>query len=147
MSIDLSIYLTGFLHKSYKRWQIFTFKNIEKKLFSICENISLLSLYPTTKDRFEKNSWKGKDIKKCDYPCFLFKGNPNFQGALIWILQILDYYCRKQHKNIKNSQIIEQNIVISLCPSLCLLQLTFPSPSSTTGFFQFLDTNDHSFRI
>ena len=47
-----------------------------------------------------------------------FKGNPNFQGILSWILQILHYYCRKQHKNIENSQINEQNVVLSLCPSL-----------------------------
>ena len=25
---------------------------------------------------------------------------------------------QKQHKNIENSQVIEQNVVISLCPSL-----------------------------
>ena len=42
----------------------------------------------------------------------LFSGNPNFQGILNWMLQILYYYCRKQHKNIKNSQIIEQNLVL-----------------------------------
>ena len=29
-------------------------------------------------------------------------------------MQILHYYCRKQHKNIENPQIIEQNFVISL---------------------------------
>ena len=40
-----------------------------------------------------------------------FKGNPNFQGILNWILQILHYYCRKQRKNI-------ENVVMSLCPSL-----------------------------
>ena len=43
-----------------------------------------------------------------------FKGNPNFQGILNWIIQILHYYCRKQHKNIENSRIIEQNFAISL---------------------------------
>ena len=47
-----------------------------------------------------------------------FKGNPNFQGILDWIPQILHYYCRKQHKNIKNSGIIEQNLVLSLSASL-----------------------------
>ena len=52
----------------------------------------------------------------------------------------MHYYCRKQHKNIGNSQIIEQNVVIYLCPSLCLLRLLLPSPSSTAEFFQFLDT-------
>ena len=58
----------------------------------------------------------------------LFSGNPNFQGILNWMLQILYYYCRKQHKNIKNSQIIEQNLVLSFpfslftaaCASCCL---------------------------
>ena len=38
-------------------------------------------------------------------------GNPNSQGTLKWIIQILHYYYRKQHKNIENSQIIEQNLV------------------------------------
>ena len=71
---------------------------------------------------------------------FLLEGNPNFQGILNCIVQILHYYCRKQHKNIENSQISEQNVVISLCPSLCLLWLAFPSPSSVAEFFQFLDT-------
>ena len=47
-----------------------------------------------------------------------FKGNPNFQGMLHWILQILHYYCRKQQKNIENSRIIEQNLVLSLPFSL-----------------------------
>ena len=52
----------------------------------------------------------------------------------------MHYYCRKKHKNIKNSQIIEKNIVFSLCPSLWLLQLARPSLSSTPEFFQFIDT-------
>ena len=47
-----------------------------------------------------------------------FKGNPNFQGILDWILQILHYYCWKQHKNIEKSQITEQNFVLSLPFSL-----------------------------
>ena len=47
-----------------------------------------------------------------------FKENPNFQGILNLILQILHYYCRKQHKNIVHSQINEQNVVMSLCSSL-----------------------------
>ena len=46
------------------------------------------------------------------------QGNTNFQGILDWILQILHYYCRKQHKNVKNSQIIEQNLVLFLPFSL-----------------------------
>ena len=49
---------------------------------------------------------------------FPLKGNPNFQDILNWILQILHYYCRKQHKNIKNSRIIEQNLVLSFPFSL-----------------------------
>ena len=49
------------------------------------------------------------------------KGNPNFQGILNWIIQILHYYCRKQHKNIGNSWIIEQNIAISLSLLFSLL--------------------------
>ena len=44
----------------------------------------------------------------------LLKGNPNSQGILNWIIQILHYYYSKQQKNIENSQIIEQNLVISL---------------------------------
>ena len=58
------------------------------------------------------------------------KGNPNFQDILNWILQILNYYCRKQHKKIKKSWIIEQNLVLSFlfslftatCASCCLPQ-------------------------
>ena len=46
------------------------------------------------------------------------KGNPNFQGILGWILQILHYYFRKQNKNIENSWIIEQNLTLSLPFSL-----------------------------
>ena len=69
-----------------------------------------------------------------------FKGNPNSQGILNWIIQILHYYCRKQDKDLENSQIIEQNVVISLCPFLCLLRLVLPLPSWAAEFFQFLDT-------
>ena len=69
-----------------------------------------------------------------------FKGNPSFQGILNWIIQILHIFCRKQHKSIENSRIIEQNVAVSLCSSLSLLQLVLRSPSSKTGYFQFLDT-------
>ena len=52
-----------------------------------------------------------------------FKGNPNFQDILNWILQILHYYCRKQHKYIKNSRIFERNLVscfpLSLFTAIC----------------------------
>ena len=71
--------------------------------------------------------------------CDNCKGNPNFQGILNWIIQELHYYCRKQHKYIENSQIFEENVIF-LCPSLCLLQLALPSPSSLAEFFQSLDT-------
>ena len=46
------------------------------------------------------------------------KENPNFQDILDWIPQILYYYCRKQHKTIQNSRIIEQDLVLSLPFSL-----------------------------
>ena len=69
----------------------------------------------------------------------LFKGNPNFWSILNWILQILLYHCRKQHKNFENFQFIEQNIM-SFCPSLCLLRLMLPLPFSMADIFQFLDT-------
>ena len=68
------------------------------------------------------------------------KGNPNFQGMLNWILQILFYQWSKQHKNIKNLQFMKQNIVISFCPSLFLLWLLLPLPFSMADIFQFLDT-------
>ena len=44
---------------------------------------------------------------------------------------MLYQYCRKQLKNIKNSPFIEQKVVIYFYPSLCLLKLELPSPSST----------------
>ena len=52
------------------------------------------------------------------YESQVVKVNPNFQDILNWILQTLHYYCRKQHKNIKNSWIIEQNLVLSFPFSL-----------------------------
>ena len=65
-------------------------------------------------------------FNNCDSLAFI-KGNPNFQEILNWILQILHYYCRKQHKNIKKSKIIEQNLVFfspfslftAICASCC----------------------------
>ena len=86
--------------------------------------------------KFIKLLWKGTS----EYYKYKFKGNPNSQGILNWILQILLYQCSKQHKNIKNLLFIEQNIVISFCPSLCLLRLVLPLPFSTADVFQFLDT-------
>ena len=45
---------------------------------------------------------------------FLFlEGDPNFQSILNRIIQILHYQWRKQHKNIENSQIAEQNVIFS----------------------------------
>ena len=71
---------------------------------------------------------------------FLLKEKPTFPSILNWIIQILHYNCRNQHKNIKNSRIIEENVAISLCSSLCLLRLALLLPSSTAGYSQFLDT-------
>ena len=99
----------------------------------------------------QKDVHKQKQLVLCNLrELFVaFKGNPNFQGVLNWIIQILHYYCRKQYKIIENSRIIEQNFAISLCSFLCLLRLALLSPSSTAGYFQFLDivlnvTSDHS---
>ena len=67
-------------------------------------------------------SWCSSNIAGCRPTTILkmnaFKGNPNSQDILNWILQILHYYCSKQHKNIKNSWIIEQNLVLSFPFSL-----------------------------
>ena len=40
----------------------------------------------------------------------------------------------------KISKTSEQNIVISFCPPLCLLQLVLPSPFSMADIFQLLET-------
>ena len=63
------------------------------------------------------------------YGAVKVKGNPNSQGILNWIQPRIALLLRRQHKNIENSQIIEQNLVIPLCPSLCLLRLALPSSS------------------
>ena len=60
------------------------------------------------------------------------KGNPDFHSILNWILQILHYYCRKQHKNIKNSQMVEQNLVFFL---LFSCGFCFLLPFSMAEFF------------
>ena len=52
-----------------------------------------------------------------------------------WIIQILHYYCMKQHKNIKNSDYWTKCCYLSLCPSLCLLWLALTSPSSAAEIF------------
>ena len=51
----------------------------------------------------------------------------------VMILQILHYHCIKQHKNFKNLLFIQQNIVISFCPSLCLLTVTCASFTFLNG--------------
>ena len=84
--------------------------------------------------------WEGCKAELTLKPEHGLKGNLNFQGILNRILQILLYHCSKQHKTIENSQFIEQNIVISFCPSLCLLRLVLPLPFSTADVLQFLDT-------
>ena len=122
--------------QSYKAWYFnkVKFKNSSIMIFPIVIiNIIFIVIINTIfYDAFNINVIKKKYIA--------IKGNPNFQGILNWIIQLLHYYCWKQHKNIKNSWIIEQNIAISPCSSLCLLRLVLPSPSSMAGYFQFLDT-------
>ena len=61
-----------------------------------------------------------------------FKGNPNFQGILNWILilHIMHYYCRKQHKISKTHRLMDK-MLMSLCPSLftatCCTPFSLPS--------------------
>ena len=84
---------------------------------------------------------KGKDTFAISPPSIhhlarrkgILKGNPNFQGILNWIIQILHYYCRKQHKNIENSWIIEQNVAISLSLLSTLLIATCTSFAFLNG--------------
>ena len=73
------------------------------------------------------------------------KGNPNHQGMLSWIIQIYHYYCRKQYKNIKNSQRLLSKIFFSPCLSLCLLQLVLPVTFLNGRILNV--TSDHSCRI
>ena len=67
------------------------------------------------------------------------KRSPNFQGILNWILQILHYYCRKQHKNIENLGIIEQNLFLSLPFSLFTATYASCRLPQRQEFFHFLD--------
>ena len=110
-------------------------------------NFRLLKVWNCIGSKSGAGEWRGR--------CFnsMLKGDPNFQGTLNCILQILLYHCDKQHKNINNLLFTEQNVVMSFCPSLCLLWLVLTSPFSTADVFQFLDlvlceilniTNDHS---
>ena len=66
-----------------------------------------------------------------------FKGNPNFQGILNWILQILHYYCRKQQKKLKTHWLLNK-ILFSFCPFLCLLRLVIPVAFLNGRIFSFL---------
>ena len=91
----------------------------------------------------------------CFERCFLYfqpKGNPNLQGLLDWILQILHHYYRKRHKKVKTHGLLNK-ILFSLCPSLCLLWLVIPAAFLNGRVFSFLehstpriwnDTIDHS---
>ena len=99
---------------------------------------------PSTLLSSTERSWKRwKAIYSNKSLLMELKGNPNSQGILNWIIKILHYYYRKQHKNIENSQIIGQNLVISLCPSLCLKEPVLPSPSSSRVFFSSLNVTSH----
>ena len=67
------------------------------------------------------------------------KRSPNVQGILNWILQILHYYCRKQHKKIENLGIIEQNLFLSLPFSLFTATYSSCRLPQRQEFFHFLD--------
>ena len=65
----------------------------------------------------------------------IFKGNPNFQGILNWILQILLYYWSKQHTKKENLQFIEQNIALcALLSVYCDLYFLGLSHSTLQNF-------------
>ena len=77
-----------------------------------------------------------------------FKGNPNFQGILNWILQILLCHYSKQHKNIKNLQFLEQNS-FTLSALLCVYCDLYFLRFSLERYFSVLGkilnaTSDHS---
>ena len=73
-----------------------------------------------------------------------FKGNPNSQGISNWIIQILHYYYSKQHKNIENSQIIKQNLVIFSLP-FSLFTVACASFTFLAAVFQFFKRHKWSF--
>ena len=116
--------------------------------------------YSSTNSRFFKSSLRIiphfkclLKITLCNHECI--KGNPNCQGISDWILQILHYYCRKQHKNIETHGLLNK-ILFSLCPCLCLLRLVLPVTFLDSRVFSFLEhstprilnvTSDHSCRI
>ena len=62
----------------------------------------------------------------------LFIGNPNFQGILNQILQILLYHCSKQHKNIENSHCFFSALPFVYC-GLCFLYFSQRQMSSVLG--------------
>ena len=66
----------------------------------------------------------------------VLKGNPNFQDILNWISQILDYYCRKQHKNITDYW-TKSSSLFSFLSVYC--NLCFLLPSSSAEFFHFFN--------
>ena len=81
-------------------------------------------------------------LKDLNYTKFLFivvKGNPNFQGILDWILQILHYYGRKQYKKYWKLA----DYWTKSCSLFALLSvycdLWFLSPSSMAEFLHFLN--------
>ena len=94
------------------------------------EHIMYQTKCPHSTNRLQHHSAKGHHDTLYGSMMLPFKGNPNFQDIVNWILQILHYYCRKQDKNIKNSWIIQQSLVLSFhfslftatCASCCLPQ-------------------------
>ena len=113
-------------------------KNTSHAIFQLIDWLPLL-LETTGKRCWDllpnsiKNSASLKEFKT------KIKGNPNSQDILNWIIQILHYYYRKQHKNIENSQIIKQNLVIALPFSLFTVACT-SFIFLVAEFFQFLNT-------
>ena len=105
------------------------FMQISQVIFQLAQHVRRLWLLRTLFFRKNQVGSKVTSMKTTFYVIFdptwthmlplkgpnkeFLKGNPNFQDILNWILHILHYYCRKQHKNIKISQIIEQNLVVS----------------------------------
>ena len=78
----------------------------------------------------------------CFERCFLYfqpKGNPNLQGLLDWILQILHHYYRKRHKKVKTHGLLNKSCSLFALLSVCC-DLSFLPPSSTAEFFHFLNT-------
>ena len=64
----------------------------------------------------------------------MLKGNPNFQGILDWIIQILHIIIAGSNTKILKTHRILNKILFSLCPSLCLPDLCFLSPQWQSFF-------------